>query len=160
MTFTAALESRYKFALDRTGSVRTNQIKDVPRQQGVLIVKFSIAWAALAAGMFQIVVAAPLLAQVGGPAGTAGAAKSPVAPKSSGTNVAVVDISLVFEQYPEFQAQMKGLKGEVEQFEAGLRQENEQGFERRRKGSKNLPPAPLNTRLSKARLPGCKAKCK
>lgn len=88
--------------------------------------KFSIAWAALAAGTLQLCFTASLLAQgnSGAAAGT-GAAKpvAPVAPRASGTNVAVLDISLVFEHFPAFQDQMTKLKAEVDQFEAFLKDE-------------------------------------
>ena len=89
--------------------------------------KFSIAWAALAAGTLQLCFTASLLAQgTGGPAGAAGAARTPVAPvapRAAGTNVAVLDISLVFEHYPEFQTQMTELKAQVDEFEAYLKKE-------------------------------------
>jgi Skp family chaperone for outer membrane proteins len=91
----------------------------------VLNVKFSIAWAALAAGTLQLCFTASLLAQgTGGPTGATGSTKAPlipVAPRPSGTNVAVLDISLVFEHYPAFQEQMTELKTQVEQFEAFLK---------------------------------------
>jgi len=90
-------------------------------------VKFSIAWAALAAGTLQLCFAASLLAQgTGGPAAGTGAARTPVAPvtpRPGGTNVAVLDISLVFEHYPDFQTQMAELKTQVEEFEAFLKKE-------------------------------------
>jgi Skp family chaperone for outer membrane proteins len=86
----------------------------------VLNVKFSIAWAALAAGTLQLCLTASLLAQG---AGAARAPVAPVAPRPSGTNVAVLDISLVFEHYPEFQSQMAELKTQVEEFEAFLKKE-------------------------------------
>lgn len=97
------------------------RIQDDPsRQQGVLNVKCSFAWAVLAAGTLQFLSAtAPLLAQ----APATGRAVMPVAQRPSGTNVAVIDISLVFEKYPKFQAQMQALKGEVETFEKSLRDE-------------------------------------
>lgn len=88
--------------------------------------KFSIAWAALAAGTLQFCLTASLLAQ--GNAGAAGGAAAsrpvaPVAPRAAGTNVAVLDISLVFEHFPGFQEQMTKLKAEVDQFEAYLKDE-------------------------------------
>jgi Skp family chaperone for outer membrane proteins len=88
----------------------------------VLNVKCSFAWAAVAAGTLQFVTAAtPLFAQ----APAVGRPAMPVAQRPSGTNVAVIDISLVFEKYPKFQAQMQALKGEVEAFEKKLRVEQE-----------------------------------
>jgi Skp family chaperone for outer membrane proteins len=94
-------------------------------QQGVLIVKFSIAWAAVAAGFLPFCFAASLLAQGAGGA-PSGAARSvaPVAPvRPSGTNVAVIDISLVFENFPGFQKKMEELKGQVEAFEGEMKAE-------------------------------------
>jgi Skp family chaperone for outer membrane proteins len=92
-------------------------------------VKVSLAWAAVAACMMQFVFsAATLLAQVpgGSPAGGAGARPiSPVAPRSSGTNVAVIDISQVFEKHGQFQAQTLNLKKQVEDFEGHLRGEQQ-----------------------------------
>lgn len=84
--------------------------------------KFSIAWAALAAGTLQFCFAATLLAQGAGAAGTR-APIAPVAPRPAGTNVAVLDISVVFEHFPAFQEQMTKLKAEVDQFEAFLKEE-------------------------------------
>jgi Skp family chaperone for outer membrane proteins len=103
----------------------------------VLNVKFSIAWAALAAGTLQMCFAASLLAQAtGGAAAGTGASRAPVAPvtpRPSGTNVAVLDISLVFEHFPEFQNQMTELKTQVEQFEAFLKKEQSELLKERDK---------------------------
>ena len=99
--------------------------------------KFSIAWAALAAGTLQFCFTASLLAQGNsGAAGGTGAARTPVAPvapRPAGTNVAVLDISLVFEHFPGFQEQMTKLKGEVDQFEGFLKDEQKKLVEMRDK---------------------------
>jgi Skp family chaperone for outer membrane proteins len=114
---------------NRTSIGVVNQ-DDLSRQQGVLNVNCSLAWAAVAAGTLQFLLAAPLLAQVPGGAGAippagGGTTIAPVAQRSAGTNVAVIDISLVFEHYPKFQHKMTELKKEVEAFEGSLRGDQE-----------------------------------
>jgi Skp family chaperone for outer membrane proteins len=92
----------------------------------VLNVKCSFAWAAVAAGTLQFsTAAAPLLAQAPAAPAPAARAIAPVAQRASGTNVAVLDISLVFEHYPKFQGQMQDLKKQVEEFEQTLRGEQQ-----------------------------------
>lgn len=93
--------------------------------------KFSIAWAAVAAGTLQFCLAASLLAQTPAGAGAGRTPVTPVAPRPSGTNVAVLDISLVFEHYPAFQTQMTELKTQVEQFEGFLKDEQKKLLELR-----------------------------
>lgn len=88
--------------------------------------KFSIAWAAAAAGILQFSFVASLLAQGAGGAGASGVAR-PITPvRPSGTNVAVIDISLVFEYFPGFQKKMEDLKGQVETFEGQMKAESGQ----------------------------------
>jgi Skp family chaperone for outer membrane proteins len=88
-------------------------------------VKFSIAWAAAAAGILQFSFVASLLAQgAGGAPAASGAARGPITPvRPSGTNVAVIDISLVFEHFPGFQKKMEELKAQVEEFEGQMKAE-------------------------------------
>jgi len=90
----------------------------------VLNVKSSFAWAAVAAGSLVCLTAVPVMAQATGAPGT-GRPIAPVASRPAGTNVAVIDISMVFEKYPKFQTQMKDLKTQVEEFEAWLRSEQQ-----------------------------------
>jgi Skp family chaperone for outer membrane proteins len=114
--------------------LRNEIIKDDShRQQGVLNVKFSIAWAALAAGTLQFCFTASLLAQGNGADGGTRAPIAPAAVRPSGTNVAVLDISLVFEHFPAFQEQMTKLKSEVDQFEGFLKEEQKKLVEMREK---------------------------
>jgi Skp family chaperone for outer membrane proteins len=102
----------------------------------VLNVKFSFAWAAFAAGTLQFCLTASLLAQgSGGPA-----VNVPVRP--SGTNVAVLDISQVFENYPAFQTQMADLKTEVEKFEGFLKAEQTKLMQLREKLQQYTPGSP------------------
>lgn len=89
--------------------------------------KLSIAWAAVAASILQFLSIAPLLAQAPGAGPAASTASrglvAPVTPRPSGTNVAVIDISLVFEHFPGFQKKMEDLKGQVEAFEGEMKAE-------------------------------------
>lgn len=110
---------------------------------------FSLARAAVAAGSLQLVLATTLLAQApgaagaGAGAGAGGAAAArpvaPVAARPSGTNVAVIDISLVFENFPGFQKQMAELKSQVEEFEGVLKAENGEMMKLREKMSEYSP---------------------
>jgi Skp family chaperone for outer membrane proteins len=115
-----------------------------PPQQGVLNVKFSIAWAALAAGTLQICFAASLFAQDRTPPAGAGAGaatpKSPV--RASGTNVAVLDTALVFEHNPAFVKEMGELKATVEEFDGYLRAEQAKLAKYREQSQEFQPGSP------------------
>jgi Skp family chaperone for outer membrane proteins len=71
----------------------------------------------------------PVFAQTGGVGARPGIA--PVAPRPSGTNVAVIDIGQVFDKHPQFQAQMQGLKKEVEGLDAEMRGEQKRMLQMR-----------------------------
>lgn len=83
--------------------------------------KVKWAGAAIAVSMLQLgFVTCSLFGQA---AGGANRPITPVAPRSSGATVAVIDISQVFEKHGQFQTQMLGLKKQVEEFEMFLRGE-------------------------------------
>ena len=87
--------------------------------------KDSLAWAANAACMVQFSLGnTPVFGQAAG-ATAARPAIAPVAPRPSGTNVAVIDIGQVFDQHPQFQTQMQNLKKQVEDLDAFLRSEQQ-----------------------------------
>lgn len=92
--------------------------------------KVSLAWAAVAASMLQLCLwATPVLGQT-----TGGATRPniPVAARPSGTNVAVIDIGMVFDKHPQFQAQMQDLKKQVEDLEAFMRNEQKRMMDMRK----------------------------
>jgi Skp family chaperone for outer membrane proteins len=70
----------------------------------------------------------PLFGQTGG---VATRPIAPVAPRPSGTNVAVLDVGMVFDKHPQFQAQMMGLKKQVEELDASMRNEQKRMLQMR-----------------------------
>src|SRR5262245_7066943 len=83
--------------------------------------------ATFVAGPLSIfILSAPAAAQQGGlpPGGArpaAGPAPTASAAPVAGTSVAVIDIAYIFKNHVRFNAQMKDMKGEIDQFDAWVR---------------------------------------
>jgi Skp family chaperone for outer membrane proteins len=93
-------------------------------------VKVTWALVASAACMLQLFIGAmPLFGQTGGAA--AARPIAPVAARPSGTNVAVIDVGQIFDKHPQFQAQMMGLKKQVEDLDAFMRNEQKRMLQMR-----------------------------
>jgi Skp family chaperone for outer membrane proteins len=85
----------------------------------VLSVRFSPHRAALAACLVALC-GLPAIALSQGPP-PAGSRTTTPAPTASGTNVAVIDIALIFKHHDRFNGRMADIKREIEQFEAFVR---------------------------------------
>lgn len=85
-------------------------------------VRLSFHRAALAACLVSVTCAAAALGQ-GAPATGRPAAAPAAAATPSGTNVAVIDVALIFKHHDRFNAAMGDIKKDIEQFEAYVRGE-------------------------------------
>ncbi len=84
--------------------------------------RLSFHRAALAACLVSVTCAATALGQ-GAPAAARPAAAPAASASPGGTNVAVIDIALIFKHHDRFNAAMGDIKKDIEQFEAYVRDE-------------------------------------
>src|SRR5262245_33876062 len=89
--------------------------QDDQPQQGVLRVRLSFQSAVLAA---LLVTLCGLSATAFGQSAPGAARPAAAAPAPTGTNVAVIDIALIFKYHDRFNGQMNDIKRDIEQFEA------------------------------------------
>jgi len=116
-------------------------------QQGVLSVRFSLVCATFVAGPLSICFfAASAAAQQPGSARPPGgpppaaAPTAPAGPATAGTSVAVIDIAYIFKNHVRFNRQMNDMKGDIEAFDASIRNE-QQEFAKKREALTSYNPA-------------------
>lgn len=111
--------------------------------------KHSPRWATLVAGWLSVLIlAAPVMAQLTGRPGAPPAAASS---QEAGTRVAVIDVAKIFKLHARFNAQMNGIKQEIEQFEAYIQGEQKK-FNQLREALTSFSPGSVEYKQKETEL--------